>query len=126
MQKKRNMENNINTSSLDKPIWTLTASEFLTLQNKAIEAALSEIISKELRLAKEDALPKSDTMGVDETAGITRYSPKTLYSKVCRREIPRVSSGRPLIFSRKEIEQWMKLGKPTVAEMALMRRNGEL
>ena len=126
MQKKRNMENNINTNSLDKPIWTLTESEFLTLQNKAIQAALSEIISKELRLAKEDALPKSNTMGVDETAGITRYSPKTLYSKVCRREIPRVSSGRPLIFSKKEIEQWMKLGKPTVAEMVLIHRNGEL
>jgi predicted DNA-binding transcriptional regulator AlpA len=126
MQKKRNMENNINTISLDKPIWTLTASEFLTLQNKAIEAALSVIISKELRLAKENALPKSDTMGVDETAGITGYSPKTLYSKVCRREMPRVSAGRPLIFSRKEIEQWLNLGKPTVAEMALMRRNGEI
>ena len=120
------MENNINTNSLDKPIWTLTASEFLTLQNKAIQSALNEIISTELRLAKADALPKSDTMGVDETVGITRYSPKTLYSKVCRREIPRVSSGRPLIFSRKEIEQWMKLGKQTVAEMALMRRNGEV
>lgn len=126
MHKKRIMENKINNISLDKPIWTLTASEFLTLQNKAIQAALSEIISTEVRLAKEEAVPKSDTMDVDETAGITGYMPKTLYSKVCRREIPRVSSGRPLIFSRKEIEQWMNLGKPTVAEMALMRRNGEI
>ncbi len=122
MQKKRNMENNINTNSIDKPIWTLTASEFLTQQNKA----LGEIISKELRLAKADALPKSDTMGVEETAGITRYSPKRLYSKVCRREIPRVSLGQPLIFSRKEIEQWMQLDKPKVAGMALMHIKGEL
>ena len=126
MQKKRNMENNINTNSLDKPIGTLTASEFLTQQNKALQAALGEIISAELRLAKADALPKSDTMGVEETAGITRYSPKRLYSKVCRREIPRVSLGRPLIFSRKEIEQWMQLDKPKVAGMALMHIKGEL
>jgi hypothetical protein len=120
------MENNINTNSLDKPIWTLTASEFLTLQNKAIQAALSEIISTELRLAKEDAIPKSNTMGVDETAGITRYSPKRLFSKVCRREIPRVSLGRPLIFSRKEIEQWMNLDKQKVEGMALIHTKGEL
>ncbi len=116
------MKNKINNNSLDKPIGTLTASEFLTQQNKA----LGEIISKELRLAKEDALPKSDNMGVEETAGITRYSPKRLYSKVCRREIPGVSLGRPLIFNRKEIEQWMQLGNQKVAEMALMHRNGEL
>ena len=120
------MENKMNSSSLDKPIWTLTASEFLTLQNKAIKAALSEIISTEVRLAKEEALPKSYTMRVEETAVITGYATETLYSKVCRREMPRVSSGRPLIFSRKEIELWMKLGKPTVSEMALMRRNGEI
>lgn len=112
--------------SLDKPIWTLTAMEFLELQNQGIKATLKEIISSEIKLAKEEAVPKSDILHVDEAARLTGYLPKTLYSKVCRREIPRVSSGRPLIFSRKEIELWLKLGKPTIAEMALMRRDGEI
>jgi hypothetical protein len=112
--------------SLDKPIWTLTAMEFLELQNQGIKAALKEIISTEVKHAKEEAIPKSDIINVDEAAKLTGYLPKTLYSKVCRREIPRVSAGRPLIFSRKEIELWLKLGKPTIAEMALMRRDGEI
>lgn len=112
--------------SLDKPIWTLTALEFLELQNQGIKAALKDIISSEVKYAKEEVVPKSDIIHVDEAAKITGYLPKTLYSKVCRRELPRVSSGRPLIFSRKEIELWLKLGKPTIAEMALMRRNGEI
>jgi hypothetical protein len=31
--------------------------------------------------------------------------------------MPVISNGRPLTFSREEILQWMKDGRPTVAEM---------
>jgi hypothetical protein len=51
---------------------------------------------------------------------------KSIYSKVSRLELPSISRGRPLLFSRAELQLWMKLGRPTIAEMELKRRKGEL
>jgi hypothetical protein len=36
---------------------------------------------------------------------------------VSRNEIPTLSRGRPLVFSRKALENWLKEGKPTVVDM---------
>jgi len=122
------MENNkINLKdSTNRPLWSLTQEEFVELYKSCLTDVLKAVISGEIKTAKEEAIPKSDTMGVEETAALIGYVPATMYGKVCKREIPRLSTGRPLIFSRKEITLWLKLGKPTVAEMALMRRNGEI
>jgi|GEM_PF-739547 len=122
------MENNkINLKdSTNRPLWSLTQEEFVELHKSCLTDVLKAVISGEIKTAKEEAIPKSDTMGVEETAALIGYVPATMYGKVCKREIPRLSTGRPLIFSRKEITLWLKLGKPTVAEMALMRRNGEI
>jgi predicted DNA-binding transcriptional regulator AlpA len=54
---------------------------------------------------------------LDEIMGLTGYKESTVYSKVCRKEMPVISTGRPLAFSREEILQWIKDGRPTVAEM---------
>jgi hypothetical protein len=51
---------------------------------------------------------------------------RSIYSKVSRLELPSISRGRPLLFSRAELQLWMKLGRPTIAEMELKRRKGEL
>lgn len=119
--------NNLNTqSNVKRPLWSLTEEEFVELHKKCLTDVLKSVISGEIKTAKEEAIPKNDTMSVEETAELIGYVPQTLYGKVCKREIPRLSIGRPLIFSRKEINLWLKLGKPTVAEMALMRRNGEI
>jgi len=34
-------------------------------------------------------------------------SEKTIYSKVCKREIPFVKAGRRLLFDRDEIDKWL-------------------
>ncbi len=122
------MENNkINLNpSMSKPLWSLTQEEFVELHKSCLTDVLKAVISGEIKTAKEEAIPKTDTMGLEETAALTGYVPETLYAKVCKRQIPRLSTGRPLIFSRKEITLWLKLDKPTVAEMAFMRRNGEI
>ena len=48
---------------------------------------------------------------------LTGYKASTIYSKVCRGEIPTISTGRPLTFSKNEILQWMKSGRPSLTEM---------
>jgi predicted DNA-binding transcriptional regulator AlpA len=95
-----------------RPIFTLTVEEFKELSKKI---ALDNRYL--LRPAEPEPQPKSDIIYMDEIVELTGYKESTVYSKVCRKEIPVISNGRPLSFSRQEILQWMKDGRPTVAEM---------
>ncbi len=80
-----------------------------------------ESISKTLKEIEEDKIvpyerKKTDTINVHEAAELTGFRVKSIYSKVCRNEIPTLGRGRPLVFSRKAIEKWLKDGKPTVID----------
>lgn len=93
-------------------LFTLTVEEFIEL-NKSITVDYSSFIAREQPKEKS----QSDIIYIDDIAALTGYKPSTIYSKVCRGEIPTISNGRPLTFSKEEIIQWIKLGRPTVAEM---------
>ena len=95
-----------------RPLYTLTVEEFKEL-SKTIALDNSYLV-KPTKIGEE---PKSDIIYLDEIMELTGYKESTVYSKVCRKEMPVVSTGRPLAFSREEILQWMKDGRPTVAEM---------
>lgn len=93
-------------------LFSLTVDEFKEL-SKTI--AVDNSYLQKPSEPKQEA--KSEIIYIDEVIQLTGYKESTIYSKVCRREIPIISSGRPLSFSREEIIQWMKDGRPTVAEM---------
>lgn len=95
-----------------RPLYTLTVEEFKEL-SKTIALDNSYLV-KPAKISEE---PKSDIIYLDEIMELAGYKESTVYSKVCRKEIPVISTGRPLAFSREEILQWMKDGRPTVAEM---------
>ena len=95
-----------------RPLYTLTVEEFKEL-SKTIALDNSYLI-KPTKISED---PKSDIIYLDEIMELTGYKESTVYSKVCRKEMPVISTGRPLAFSREEILQWMKDGRPTVAEM---------
>jgi predicted DNA-binding transcriptional regulator AlpA len=95
-----------------RPLYTLTVEEFKEL-SKTIALDNSYLIKP----TKISEGPKSDIIYLDEIMELTGYKESTVYSKVCRKEMPVISTGRPLAFSREEILQWMKDGRPTVAEM---------
>ena len=61
-------------------------------------------------------MDQPDTIGLEEAAKVTGLKTKSIYSKVCRLEIPALTRGRPLMFSRAELEKWMRNGKPSVPE----------
>lgn len=96
----------------ERPLYTLTVEEFIEL-SKTIALDNSYLV-KPTKISEE---PKSDIIYLDEIIELTGYKESTVYSKVCRKEMPVISTGRPLAFSREEILQWMKDGRPTVAEM---------
>ena len=95
-----------------RPIYTLTVEEFKEL-SKTI-ALDNSYLFKPVESIQEQ---KSDIIYLDEVIQLTGYTEKTVYSKTCRKQMPVISNGRPLTFSREEILQWMKDGRPTVAEM---------
>ncbi|MGZ4157658.1 MAG: helix-turn-helix domain-containing protein, partial [Bacteroidia bacterium] len=82
---------------------------------------LPQMIQEELESLKElielEQKPGKDTIPLEEAAEMTGLKPKSIYSKVSRLEMPSLTRGRPLMFSRKQLSAWMRDGKPTVTEM---------
>lgn len=72
----------------------------------------NQLLLQNLRAQDDNQEPPRDLIDVTEAARITGYTKSTLYSKVCRMEIPVVNKGRPLTFSRKEITEWLYGGRP--------------
>jgi predicted DNA-binding transcriptional regulator AlpA len=112
----------------NKPIWHFTLQEFLNIQKKELEGSMQEMFTKAVNEIKSEqqAQPQEDTINLEEASKVTGLREKSIYSKVSRLELPCITRGRPLMFSRTELKLWMKLGRPTVTEMALKRRKGEL
>ena len=110
----------------DKPLWQLTMQEFIEIQKREMTKLVKEMLNEALNDIKSRDVPLEDTIDIEEAALVTGLKPKSIYSKVCRLEIPSITRGRPLVFSRAELQTWMKIGRPTVAEMEFKRRKGLL
>jgi excisionase family DNA binding protein len=70
------------------------------------------------RIIKE--LQKDEFMLIAEVANYMRLTIPTIYSKVCKKEIPSYKVGKQLYFSKKEINEYIKSGyKPMKIEEQL-------
>jgi hypothetical protein len=112
--------------NFEKPIWHYSMQEFLKLQKQEIESSIKEILTFAVSNIKSDQPLPEDTIGIEEATKVTGLKEKSIYSKVSRLQIPSLTRGRPLMFSRSELQLWMKIGRPTVAEMEFKRRKGEI
>lgn len=102
-------------SDLSKPIYSLTVGEYLEL-NKKVFAFEADRIINNFQNKSGGSSSTNDIIFIDEVKELTGYKKSTIYSKVCRFEIPVISKRRPLTFSRKDIINWLKNGKPTVID----------
>lgn len=66
-----------------------------------------------------------DIIYLYEACELTGYTENTIYTKVSKNEMPVVTRGKPLTFSRKELKKWIKNGRPSLAEITSikLRRN---
>jgi predicted DNA-binding transcriptional regulator AlpA len=94
-----------------RPLFTLTVEEYIELNRNLFNEMPTKTI------ASTEAIEERDIIYLKEATALTGYTDKTVYTKVCRREIPVISSGRPLTFSRKQLNEWMANGRPSIAEM---------
>ena len=114
-------------TDLNRPLYSLSIKEFLSLQNEAHEQKLLDLVQKvasDNRL--ENQKEETDTIHLADASLLTGLKEKSIYSKVSRLELPSITRGRPLLFSRAELQLWMKIGRPTVVEMELKKRKGEI
>lgn len=104
-----------------RPLCTLSVEEFIEL-SRMIAVDNSVLLTY---TDSEDKM-QNDIIYLEDVMELTSYKDSTVYSKVSRKEIPFVSGGRPLTFSREEIIQWIKDGRPKIAEMEYIKRWGKL
>ena len=62
-------------------------------------------------------IDQPDTIDLAEAAIITGFKTKSIDSKVSRLELPALTRGRALMFSRAELEKWMRKGGPSGGEI---------
>ena len=91
---------------------TLTVKEFRQM-NQSLKQEKSVARDESVKTEKE----ARDIIYLEEAALITGYTLKTIYTKVSRREMPIISAGRPLTFSRMQLNDWMAKGRPSIADM---------
>lgn len=101
---------------LSKPLYSLTVGEYIDLSKQAFANEAKKLIA-DSNSDSSKSKSNSDIIFVEEVQDLTGYKKSTIYSKVCRFEMPVISKRRPLTFSRKDIINWLKDGKPTVIDI---------
>ena len=105
---------------LTKPLYSLTIGEYKKLQQQIFE---EQILQRPCCHSKTNTEFEQDIIFADQVCQLTGYTKPTLYSKVSRYEIPVLSRGKPLTFSKKVILEWIKNGKPSVHMNSLNTTN---
>jgi len=120
------MESNIG----NKFLFQLSVDEFKALHKNVLTEVISAKLENEIKEKMNEVLQdfedsrfdafekrKSNTIKIAEVSTMTGLTIKTIYTKVSRAEMPVLTRGRPLIFSRKVIQKWLDDGKPSVVMM---------
>lgn len=68
-------------------------------------------IENRLQQEKEESSKEKDLLTISGAAKFLKLSVATLYSKVCRREVPVNKQGKRLYFYRSELSQWIRSGR---------------
>ena len=104
----------------EKFLFQLTTDEFISLFNGILNHVVPNLVKDGIKEhLRGISVDQPDAINIEEAAKITGFKTKSIYSKVCRLEMPALTRGRPLMFSRIELENWLKNGRPTVAEIML-------
>ena len=82
-----------------------------------VRRMLIEIVLPEFQKLEDRNRPGYDILKIDSVCELTGYSKATLYSKVSLGQIPCLARRKPLLFSREDIENWIKAGRPKTNTM---------
>jgi excisionase family DNA binding protein len=81
---------------------------FTTLQISELEQVISAAVREGLSSLQTHQRPvQEDRIGIDEACSLTGYSKATIYKMTFTGEIPFRKYGKRLVFSRKELSEWI-------------------
>lgn len=90
------------TQDSNRPIWSLSIKEFLDLQQKQIEKAVSKFLSSTTNEAKSDA-----PLNIIEAAAYLKISKDALYQLTSKRLVPFMKSGKRNLFTKAILDEWI-------------------
>ncbi len=93
------------------PLFSLTIKQFSNLLKRIIGKEV-ELLLSQLQEEKNNQSEEGDICDVNHACKITKMAKPTLYSKVSLNQIPYLSRGKPLLFSRKQLKLWIGAGRP--------------
>ena len=104
-------------NSKEKFLFQLTTDEFISMFNGLLNEVVPRLVEQGIKEHLKDAnQDQANIITIDEASKILSLTKKTIYTKVSRMEMPVLTRGRPLMFSRNELEIWLKNGRPSNAE----------
>jgi len=92
------------------------------LSFEQLPQAISELIERVARIEhlltidRQPVTTENELLNITEAATFLRLTRSTIYSKVCRGEIPAFKTGRRLYFDREELTTWIKSSRKTTNE----------
>lgn len=107
----------------------MQVTEKLTFEQLPI--AISELLERVKRIenlltGEKIALDIQDEMlDIKETSAFLKLSIATIYSKVCRGEIPASKPGRQLYFNKAELTEWLKQKRKKTTQELISEFQGE-
>lgn len=98
-----------------KPLYSLSIKEFAELTQKLNTKIIKDILEN-LKTSFSQQSENIDICQIEGVMKLTGMAKATIYSKISRKEIPYISRGKPLLFSKKGILHWMYDGQPPITE----------
>lgn len=91
-----------------------------SLKVSELEQIITDSIQKCLNGTTHSSQPElDDRIGIADACIITGYTKSTLYKKVFNKEVPYKKYGKRLVFSRKELAEWIEANtilKPSASD----------
>ena len=69
---------------------------------------MSAVLAELKDVKRAVLLAQKDTLSISDCSLYTGYAVRTLYSMVCRKEIPCYKRGRSVFFDKGDIDKWMR------------------
>lgn len=83
---------------------------------KTIELLLAEIKEIKCTIVNNPVKEKSDWITIEQAAQLLNYTKKTVYKKIACKEIPHYQTGNNILFSERELNDWIKKHRVATVE----------
>ena len=94
----------------NKTLFSLVDNDRLQRIEKSLDTILKHLA---------EAPRANHTMNAKQAAAFIKVSMPTLYEKTSKNKIPYLKNGGGLIFSKSELEVWLRAGRPDLMDKAI-------